>query len=106
MNGRTNPRTDRGGPARAPAGDQPWPAAGLQALTTRELEVLRLLSTGASARAIGDRLEITRPTVKRHLTNLYRKLGVTNRVEAARCYPLAELDASAADPSERQQPGR
>jgi DNA-binding CsgD family transcriptional regulator len=106
MNRRTNRRADGGSPTQDPARDEPEPAARLQALTARELEVLGLLSTGASAKAIADRLGITRPTVKRHLTNLYRKLGVTNRVEAARCYLLAELDPSAPDSSERQRPDR
>lgn len=52
-------------------------------LTPRELQVLGLLATGARTRVIADDLGITEPTVKRHLTNLYRKLGVSNRVEAA-----------------------
>ncbi len=51
-------------------------------LTPRERDVLECLATGARTRDIARQLEITEPTVKRHLTNLYRKLGVTNRVEA------------------------
>ena len=56
--------------------------AGLETLTARELEVLGCLASGARTRAIAEQLGIAEPTVKRHLTNLYRKLGVTNRVEA------------------------
>jgi DNA-binding CsgD family transcriptional regulator len=52
------------------------------ALTPRERDVLERLATGARTREIARQLEISEPTVKRHLTNLYRKLGVTNRVEA------------------------
>jgi DNA-binding NarL/FixJ family response regulator len=103
-----NRRSNRlgGSVAGNPARETPELAVGLQALTAREVEVLRLLSTGASARMIADRLEIKLPTVKRHLLNTYRKLGVTNRVQAARCYLVAELNPSAAEPSERQRPDR
>lgn len=51
-------------------------------LTPREHDVLERLATGARTREIAHQLEISEPTVKRHLTNMYRKLGVTNRVEA------------------------
>jgi DNA-binding CsgD family transcriptional regulator len=54
----------------------------LAALTAREREVLSRLATGARTRAIASELGIAEPTVKRHLTNIYRKLGVSNRVEA------------------------
>jgi two-component system nitrate/nitrite response regulator NarL len=57
-------------------------AAGLATLTPREREVLARLATGARTRAIATDLGIAEPTVKRHLTNIYRKLGVSNRVEA------------------------
>ncbi len=55
---------------------------GLSSLTAREQEVLAMLATGARTRVIAEQLGITEPTVKRHLTNIYRKLGVSNRVEA------------------------
>jgi NarL family two-component system response regulator YdfI len=57
-------------------------SAALETLTPRELEVLECLVSGARTRAIAHDLGIAEPTVKRHLTNLYRKLGATNRVEA------------------------
>jgi DNA-binding NarL/FixJ family response regulator len=69
----------------------------LARLTSRELEVLASLSTGASTSAISGQLEIKPSTVKRHLTNLYRKLGATNRIDAVRCYLLAELGDADAD---------
>ncbi|MGH2767349.1 MAG: LuxR C-terminal-related transcriptional regulator [Actinomycetota bacterium] len=53
-------------------------------LTPRELEVLGLLAEGLSARRIGRRLELSERTVNTHVGNLYRKLGVSNRVEAVR----------------------
>jgi DNA-binding NarL/FixJ family response regulator len=53
-------------------------------LTDRELMIMKAVSRGLSNQAIGKELWVTEQTVKFHLTNLYRKLGVTNRTEAAR----------------------
>jgi DNA-binding NarL/FixJ family response regulator len=53
-------------------------------LTERELAILRLVARGLSNRAISRELWVTEQTVKFHLTNIYRKLGVGNRTEAAR----------------------
>lgn len=53
-------------------------------LTRRELEILRLVSEGRSNRQVGKLLWITDQTVKFHLANVYRKLGVCSRYEAAR----------------------
>ena len=52
-------------------------------LTTREQEVLCLAARGHSNAAIADELFVTPQTVKFHLSNAYRKLGVHNRTEAA-----------------------
>ena len=52
-------------------------------LTARELEVLRLLSAGADNTAIGQELSISPHTVKRYVTNIFEKLGVQGRVQAA-----------------------
>ena len=51
-------------------------------LTPRELEVLSLLPTGATAVAIGGILFLTEATIKTHLTSIYRKLGAANRAQA------------------------
>ncbi len=59
----------------------PGHAAGL---TEREADVLRALARGLSNEAIAKELWITRQTVKFHVRNVYRKLGVSNRTEAAR----------------------
>jgi two-component system, NarL family, nitrate/nitrite response regulator NarL len=52
-------------------------------LTPRESEVLRLLSNGASNAEISKTLFISESTVKFHVRNIFHKLGVKNRVEAA-----------------------
>jgi DNA-binding NarL/FixJ family response regulator len=55
----------------------------LSQLTERELEILRLVAAGAPNSRIAARLWITEQTVKFHLSNVYRKLGVANRTEAS-----------------------
>ena len=58
-------------------------------LTRREVEVLQLITQGKSNRDIGQELVITESTVRRHVSNIYDKIGVSNRTEAAR-YALRE----------------
>jgi DNA-binding NarL/FixJ family response regulator len=53
-------------------------------LTRRELEILRLVAEGHSNSQLGGMLWVTEQTVKFHLSNIYRKLGVANRTEASR----------------------
>ena len=60
-------------------------------LTKRELEILRLASQGLSNGTIAKRLWVTEQTVKFHLANTYRKLGVSNRTAAARQAQLRGL---------------
>jgi two-component system response regulator DevR len=66
-------------------GAQPGPDDQLRAagLTEREITMLKALARGLSNKAIGHELWITEQTVKFHLGNLYRKLGVPNRLAAA-----------------------
>jgi DNA-binding NarL/FixJ family response regulator len=54
------------------------------ALTERELAILKAVARGLSNQAIGKELWVTEQTVKFHLTNIYRKLELANRTEAAR----------------------
>jgi len=56
------------------------------ALTEREEAVLALLAEGKSNSQIGTALSLSENTIKFHLRNLYNKLGVTNRTEAAANY--------------------
>ena len=51
-------------------------------LTNRELEILTLLPTGATASAIAGMLFLTEPTIKTHLSAIYRKLSAANRARA------------------------
>jgi DNA-binding NarL/FixJ family response regulator len=53
-------------------------------LTERELTMLKALARGLSNHAISREFWVTEQTVKFHLSNIYRKLGVANRTEAAR----------------------
>jgi DNA-binding NarL/FixJ family response regulator len=59
-------------------------AASGPALTTRELEMLHLVARGYTNAQIATKLWVTKWTVKFHLANAYRKLGVSNRTQAAR----------------------
>ena len=51
-------------------------------LTAREVEVLRLIAHGKSTREIANELVLSARTVQRHISNLYAKINVRNRVEA------------------------
>jgi DNA-binding NarL/FixJ family response regulator len=64
--------------------ERPGASGGADKLTEREVEVLQLVADGLSNAAIARRLWVTEQTVKFHLSNVYRKLGVANRTEAAR----------------------
>jgi len=58
--------------------------AGVSVLTRREREILALVAEGHSNSAMAKRLWVTEQTVKFHLSNIYRKLGVPNRTAATR----------------------
>jgi DNA-binding NarL/FixJ family response regulator len=63
-------------------------------LTRRELEILKLVAEGHSNAALARMLWVTEQTVKFHLSNIYRKLDVTNRTEASRWAQLNGVLAS------------
>jgi DNA-binding NarL/FixJ family response regulator len=56
-----------------------WPAG----LTTREIEVLRLLARGLPVREIAERLVIAPKTVTNHIEHIYARTGVSNRAHAS-----------------------
>jgi DNA-binding NarL/FixJ family response regulator len=91
----------------APSGHEQPPVPMRQAddvagLTRRELEILRLVAEGMSNAELARKLWVTEQTVKFHLSNVYRKLGVANRTEASRwaqlhgLLPATALDVSTA----------
>jgi DNA-binding NarL/FixJ family response regulator len=51
-------------------------------LSSRELDTLRLMASGLSNRQIAGKLSLSYHTVKNHVQNIFRKLGVTRRIEA------------------------
>ncbi|MGK2955207.1 MAG: response regulator [Solirubrobacterales bacterium] len=57
--------------------------AGAEALSSREIEVLRLVAAGHPNKIIALRLEISEKTVKNHLSAVFQKLNVTDRTQAA-----------------------
>jgi DNA-binding NarL/FixJ family response regulator len=66
-------------------------------LTARQAEVLGLLASGLSNKQIAGQLYLSPATVERHLATVYRKLGVTGRVEATR-YAMAHGLATTSQP--------
>ena len=54
----------------------------VEPLTTREVEVLKLIESGQSNQEIAGELVISMPTVKRHISNIYAKLGAKSRTQA------------------------
>ena len=67
-------------------------------LTDRETTILKALARGLSNEAIGKELWVAEQTVKFHLTNIYRKLDVKNRTEAARyAYEHGLIDSPQSD---------
>jgi len=79
-------------------GNRPGTAARHQAvvrhetdLTRRELEILQLVAEGHTNADLAKQLWVTEQTIKFHLSNVYRKLDVSNRTEAARWAQLHGL---------------
>ncbi len=58
------------------------PGSLVEPLSERELEVLRLLASGASNQEIASHLSIAVTTAKKHVSNILGKLGVNNRTQA------------------------
>jgi DNA-binding NarL/FixJ family response regulator len=71
-------------PTLAPAGTISPPAPEAPNLTKRERSILSAVASGLTTAAISNDLWVSEHTVKFHLTNIYRKLGVANRAGAVR----------------------
>jgi DNA-binding NarL/FixJ family response regulator len=65
-----------------------------QPLTTRERQIVLVLTEGVSNREIGRRLRVAEGTVKVHLHHIYRKLGIANRTALAVLAHTKVLDAA------------
>ena len=63
-------------------GPDPAPAGIVDPLTSRELEVLKMLAAGRSNQAIASDLVVTLDTVKKHVGHVLGKLSAANRTEA------------------------
>ncbi|MBK8712703.1 MAG: response regulator transcription factor [Niastella sp.] len=64
-------------------------------LTRRELEIIEEVSNGLIDKEIATKIYISTGTVKKHIQNIFKKMGVRNRVEASMKYQF-ELKVNAA----------
>lgn len=69
-------RLTQGKPVPAPTG------AVSTSLTRRQIEILRLMTSGANTRMMAERLHVSPATVRNHVQNIFGKLGVHSRLEA------------------------
>jgi two-component system, NarL family, nitrate/nitrite response regulator NarL len=67
----------------ATANSQPSQTQNRFGLTARETEIISFITQGCMNRDIASSLSITEETVKRHLTNIFNKVGMSNRLELA-----------------------
>ena len=70
------------GALRADRPDAPAQSTGLAALTEREADVMRLIASGMSLSEAAESMVVSRETVKKHLANIYAKLGVHSKMQA------------------------
>jgi LuxR family transcriptional regulator, maltose regulon positive regulatory protein len=93
-------RVDHVASTPATSGAEPSPI--IEAVTARELQVLRLLAVGASNAELARELVVEQSTIKTHLIHLYEKLGVHNRTQAvarAHALPPARVNATSSTAS-------
>lgn len=53
-----------------------------ESLTVREIEIMKKVATGSSNQEISEQHQVSIGTVKQHLSNIFKKLKASNRVEA------------------------
>lgn len=68
-------------------------------LTTREIEIMELISAGLNNRRIADRLFISEKTVKNHVHSIYKRLGAVGRDHAIECWRKLNSSGAAAEES-------
>jgi DNA-binding NarL/FixJ family response regulator len=78
-------------------GEDDGPPPTLSTLTDRELEILTQLARGLSNAELGATLYLSEPTIKTHLSSIFRKLGVRDRVQAV----IAAYEAGVVEPTAR-----
>jgi DNA-binding CsgD family transcriptional regulator len=71
--------------------------SGLLALTPREIEVLQMIASGMTNAEAARHLDLSVHAVKFHLAGIYRRLGVSNRTEAAVAYLRLSTVASGSE---------
>jgi DNA-binding NarL/FixJ family response regulator len=87
----STPRAPKPSATTTPAVAPPRLVEDVPLLTRREREILQLAAAGRSNAELARRLWVTEQTVKFHLSNVYRKLNVSNRTEASRWAQLHGL---------------
>lgn len=78
----------------------------LSSLTSREREVLELLTNGESNRELAQRLGVSPRTIQKHLQRIYAKLGVKRRMAAVFAVRRNAHGDSAPKPPEREETGQ
>lgn len=81
-------------------------AGRFEGLTGREMEILRMIALGLPNKVVAGRLYITEKTIKTHTNNIYRKLGVQNRLQAVLAYQECERVSALASDEPRSGPRR
>lgn len=94
--GRLFGRTGLEAPLRLKSGDAFQLCLDKDGITAREGEIIRLLIEGKNNKEITTRLFISDHTVKNHIHHIYRKLGISNRVQLIQCFRSALEDSGPA----------
>jgi len=99
---RRRPLAANAGSAEVGAVSGSYSGEGIDALTEREREILKMISLGMPNKVIGAKLFISEKTVKTHANRIFHKLGVTNRLQATLVFQSHQR-ACRAKPAGRQE---